>query len=723
MAVIHILDKHTAELIAAGEVVERPASVVKELLENSIDAGASKITVSIESGGVKLIEVSDNGSGIETEYISTAFIRHATSKIEKEEDLNSIHTLGFRGEALASIASVARVEVLTRTEQDEFACLYRIEGGEEQPIEPGARGVGTTIRVRDLFYNTPARMKFLKKDSSEGTFVADIIAHVALSHPEISFKFIREGKLQYVTPGDGVMRSAACAVLGREFTRNLLEVDDRSGQYRLHGLITPPKSCRASRSMQYFYINGRYVKNRTIMAGLENAFKGTTMQGKFPGGILLLEMPVELVDVNVHPAKTEVRFAREGDVFDVVYHAVKLALAQPGSGERLFAFQEKSDDKSEENPVKENYFTGLSAVIPGQAEPGVLTSNSLYSSRDGSAGAAKAEAPAPAPQMAFKAAEPSGGEPAKAPGAAPSAAQAAPEAELPSYIIPFDAPLERRVSLHSPGWDSSAPKPPDGFRVAARESALDIHPELPESPAEPSSDAMAAWEPAPVPEPETEPEAEPAVPEPSPASVPEADGQTSLYAQESEDTLRYVGEVFKTYILAQRGDELCLIDKHAAHERQLFEKLSANYGRVPGQLLLAPETVNLSAEEKQAVLDNRELLENAGLEVSDFGGSTVVLRAVPADVEPADAGDLLVELADKLAKGSRDALNERTEWVLHSISCRAAVKAGDRTSPQELMALAEKILSGEVPPFCPHGRPCVLKLTRKELEKQFGRIV
>lgn len=737
MAVIHILDKHTAELIAAGEVVERPASVVKELLENSIDAGASKITVSIESGGVKLIEVSDDGSGIEAEYIGTAFIRHATSKIEKEEDLNSIHTLGFRGEALASIASVARVEVLTRTEQDEFACLYRIEGGEEQPIQPGARGVGTTIRVRDLFYNTPARMKFLKKDSSEGTFVADIIAHVALSHPEVSFKFVREGKLQYVTPGDGSMRNAACAVLGREFTRGLLEVDDRSGQYRLYGLITPPKSCRASRSMQYFYINGRYVKNRTMMAGLEGAFKGTTMQGKFPGGILLLEMPAELVDVNVHPAKTEVRFARESDVFDVVYHAVKLALAQPGSGERLFSFEEKTDGKTEENDVKDNNFTGLSAVIPGQAEPGTLTSGPACGGKaagrtaqpDGAPGdAANARMQAPedlrrTPRMAGTAF----GETEKSRAAGLPSTSTAGTAEqetdgpLPSYVIPYDAPLERRVSLHSPGWGGAAQTPSAmqngalpqaGFRVAAKESVLDIQPDLPDGEEEFSPDSMAAWKPAAQDAADT-------------ASSPEGQpgGQTSFYAPEAAEPLHYVGEVFKTYILAQRGDELCLIDKHAAHERQLFEKLSAGYGRVPGQLLLAPAAVNLSAEEKQAVLDNRALLENAGLEVSDFGGSTVVLRTVPADVEPADAGDLLVELADKLARGSRDALNERTEWVLHSISCRAAVKAGDRTSPQELMALAEKILSGEVPPFCPHGRPCVLKLTRKELEKQFGRIV
>ena len=385
MAVIHVLDKHTAELIAAGEVVERPASVVKELLENAIDAGAAQITVSIESGGVKLIEISDNGTGIEAAYIPTAFIRHATSKIQTEEDLNHIHTLGFRGEALASIASVARVELLTRTEADECASIYRIEGGEAYPIEPGARSVGTTIRVKDLFYNTPARMKFLKKDSSEGTFVADTVAHVALSHPEVSFKFIREGKLQYVTPGDGQLRSAAYAVLGREFSRDLIELDNREGVYRVWGLITQPRSCRASRSMQYFYINGRYVRNRTMMAGMEMAFKGTTMQGKFPGGILLLEMPSDLVDVNVHPAKTEVRFARENDIFDLVYHATKLALAQPGTGERLFAFEEpkneknneksngsEKDENSRENTVKKNNFTALSAVIPGQAEPGTL---------------------------------------------------------------------------------------------------------------------------------------------------------------------------------------------------------------------------------------------------------------------------------------------------------------------------------------------------------------
>ncbi len=709
MAVIHVLDKHTAELIAAGEVVERPASVVKELLENSIDAGATQVTVSIESGGVKLIEICDNGTGIEAEYISTAFIRHATSKILTPDDLTSIHTLGFRGEALASIASVSRVELTTRTEADEFATVYCIEGGEETSREPGARAVGTTIRVKDLFYNTPARMKFLKKDSSEGTFVSDTVTHVALSHPEISIKFIREGKLQYVTPGDGQLRSAAYAVLGREFSRDLIEVDNREGVYHLSGLITPPKSCRASRSMQHFYINGRYVRNRTMMAGMEMAFKGTTMQGKFPGGILSLEMPTDLVDVNVHPAKIEARFARENDVFDVVYHAVKLALAQPGTGERLFTFENEQKTKNEErnaateeNTVKNNNLTGLSAIISGQADPGTL------------------------PKTRWEPAKPE----------EQTALQPVPAAEPEQPVQPSiprwrgstadNDMLDPFVTLHSP----KAPKQetPQPFRTAASEAQLDVEPEPEETKVHADTNRMAAWDPAPL-QPEV---SEQPVPDEPQASVPEAaEPEESAKPEQlnfdpsagQPEPLHYVGEVFRTYILAERGDELCLIDKHAAHERQLYEKLAANYGNVPSQMLLEPAAIDLSAEEKQALLDNIPLLENAGLEIADFGGNTVVLRAVPADVEPQNAESLLVEIANKLVRGGHDALNEHTEWVLHSISCRAAIKAGDKSSPQELMALAEKILSGEVPPFCPHGRPCVLKLTRKELEKQFGRII
>ena len=581
MAVIHVLDKHTAELIAAGEVVERPASVVKELLENAIDAGASQITVTIESGGVKLIEISDNGSGIEAEYIPTAFIRHATSKIRTEDDLNHIHTLGFRGEALASIASVARVEVLTRTADAECASVYHIEGGEEQPMEPGARGVGTTIRVRDLFYNTPARMKFLKKDSSEGTFVADIVAHVALSHPEVSFKFVREGKLQYVTPGDGQLRSAAYAVLGREFSRDLVEVDNQEGVYRVRGLITQPKSCRASRSMQYFYINGRYVRNRTMMAGMEMAYKGTMMQGKFPGGILLLEMPADLVDVNVHPAKIEVRFARENDIFDLVYHAVKLSLSQPGTGERLFTFDEpKNNEKSkneesndiiEENTVKKNNFTGLSAILSGQAAPGTLPHHTAQPAKPVVL-SIQAMPTASAGQTAtFQKTE-----------TELSARETGKEEPEHSWTtVASGLPIRQDATLHSPAPapTESEPEAP-AFAAALGEGALDIEPDSADLPEH--QDHMAAWDPAPK-------EEMPAAPARQQTSAAEdTPEQLGFDVQEGPAPLRYVGEIFKTYILAERGEEICIIDKHAAHERQLFEKLAANYGDVPAQLLLEP---------------------------------------------------------------------------------------------------------------------------------------
>ncbi|MDY5006773.1 DNA mismatch repair endonuclease MutL [Candidatus Allofournierella merdipullorum] len=653
MAVIHVLDKHTAELIAAGEVVERPASVVKELLENAIDAGATQVSVAIEKGGVSLIQVTDNGSGIEAEYISTAFIRHATSKISCEQDLESIHTLGFRGEALASIASVARVEVLTRTEPDEFACRYRIEGGEEQGMEPAARPVGTTITVRDLFYNTPARMKFLKKDASEGAFVGETVSRIALSHPEVSIAFVREGKQLYKTPGDGSLKSAAYAVLGRDFAKDLLPVEDASGSYRVSGLVTPPRACRASRGMQFFFINGRFVKNRTMMAALENAYRGTLMQGKFPGCVLALEMPAQLVDVNVHPAKTEVRFSRESDVFDAVYRAVKAALAQPGSGEQRFSFSKQTAMDEPEQMVEQ---LDLSTPVK---QPTITHS------------------------------------------APPPAAKPAPAAGLGGWgsepTVPRPAPAVRPAFTAAPVQQEtlrSEPLPLDAAPVR--------------QPVQPAPEPVSrTQEPAPVPEPEPQVQAVPAEPQ---QEAPQ------------EEPLEYIGEAFKTYIITQRGDELCLIDKHAAHERILYEQLAAGYGAASSQLLLAPVTVNLSAAEKAALLENAGLLNAAGVQAEDFGGSTMLVRAVPADVQVSDVEGLLCELADRLARGSRETVSEKTQWVMHSIACKAAIKAGDKSDRRELMALAQDILNGKVPPFCPHGRPVVLKLTKKELEKQFGRL-
>ncbi|WP_294758811.1 DNA mismatch repair endonuclease MutL [uncultured Gemmiger sp.] len=675
MAEIRVLDKHTAELIAAGEVVERPASVAKELLENSIDAGATQISLAIERGGIRQLQIVDNGSGIEPQYIDKAFIRHATSKIATADDLGHIHTLGFRGEALASIASVARVEVVTRTENDEFACVYRIAGGEEQGIEPGARAVGTTITVNDLFYNTPARMKFLKKDASEGTFVSETVLHAALSHPEISFRFTKDGKQQFITPGDGSLRSAVYAVLGREFARDLLDVDGGDELYHVTGLVTPPRACRASRGAQHFFVNGRYVKNRTMMAALENAYKGTVMQGKFPGGVLMLTMPADLVDVNVHPAKTEIRFARESDVFDAVYRAVRSALATPGSGECRFEMGHTAPEE------------------PKAAAPSPI-----------SAAPARTARPVPPPKTdGFKTVS-----------AAEYRAMAGLVRDIPARKLP-DTAAALTVESEKPTYQVEArPVTPLAplASMTGEESVLDILPDIPET-----EKTSAPQQPAPaeiVPQPEPEQTAL--------SALPQAE-QTTLTPPPASEELRLVGEVFKTYIITERGSELCLIDKHAAHERILFEKLAKDYGNVAAQMLLVPVQVNLTAAEKLAVLQNTELLADAGVEVEDFGGATVVVRAVPADVAVDDVEDMLTELAAHLAEGGRDALREKTEWVLHSIACRAAIKAGDRTGSAEMLALAQKIMDGTVPPFCPHGRPCVLKLTRKELEKQFGRLV
>lgn len=676
MAVIHVLDQHTAELIAAGEVVERPASVVKELLENAVDAGASQVTVTIERGGVQLIEVADNGSGIDTEYVPTAFIRHATSKIRTESDLENIHTLGFRGEALASIASVARVELLTCTPEDEFACLYRIEGGQEKGMEPAARPVGTTITVRDLFYNTPARMKFLKKDSTEGTYVAETVQRVALSHPEVSIRFVREGKVQFRTPGDGNRQSAAHAVLGREFARDLLAADATLNAYRVTGLITPPRACRASRSMQFFFINGRFVKNRTMMAALEAAYKGTLMQGKFPGCVLELTMPPELVDVNVHPAKTEVRFARENEVFDAVYKAVKLALEVPGSGEQRLEFAKQKETSPAPQPVKKEPQPAPSIRPAMPAAPQQKPTETVVKPQSFT----EKVAPSARPWQPV-----TGG--------------------FASQPLPYGAPVRSEPSLDILVEENEETLP-QKTETPAPVPAGSLPEKEPEAPAV----ADIRKEPAAISQPENKSEE---LPQPEQTALPGI--------QTQNEPLRLVGEVFRTYIVAQRGEEICFIDKHAAHERILYEQLVARRGAPGSQMLLTPVTVQLSAAEKSAVLQHREMLAENGVETDDFGGSAVLVRSVPADIPPDDVEDLVVELADRLITNSRQALTEKAEWVLHSIACRAAVKAGDRNRPEELLALAQQILDGEVPPFCPHGRPVILKLTRKELEKQFGR--
>ena len=654
MAQIHVLDSHTAELIAAGEVVERPSSVVKELCENAIDAKATHVSVSIRRGGVELIEISDNGTGIEAESVPTAFLRHATSKIRTQDDLETIHTLGFRGEALASIASVAHVELLTKTKDDEFACLYRISGGQEQGFEAAARGVGTTMCVKDLFYNTPARMKFLKKDTSEGNYVADVVSQLALAHPEVSFRFVREGKAQFQTPGDGNLLGVAYAVLGREFARDLLEVDGGVEPYVVRGLITPPRACRASRSMQFFFVNGRFVKNRTMMAALEAAYKGTLMQGKFPGSVLALTLPPQLVDVNVHPAKTEVRFAREKEVFDAVYTAAKSALMHKDASHQMFSFAHVPQTETKEQ------------VMPASRKEG--------------------KAPArPEPQRP---------QPVSATWEAPGARNTMPK-ETSAQVQAYSKMLHTLASEMTVPYGNTEK----------------IMPKTPETPV--VSSPASVQIPATVPDLPT-PQLQMDIHSPQQMELPGA----GL----SDEPLRVVGELFHTYIVTQRGDSMCLIDKHAAHERIIYEKLLAGMDKqIPSQVLLAPVMVRLNAEEKEAILHSQTLLLQNGLEVEDFGGSSVVVRAIPADVQAENAQDLVVELAKGLMENPRQARSENAQWVMHSIACRAAMKAGDKTPVQQLVQLAQDVLDGKIPPFCPHGRPVVLEITRKELEKQFGR--
>ena len=658
MAVINILDKHTAELIAAGEVVERPASVVKELVENAVDAGSTKIVIRIERGGVGLIEVQDNGCGIEPEEVGKAFIRHATSKIRTGADLDKIGTLGFRGEALASIAAVSRVTLVTCTPSAEYAVRYTICGGEEQEILPDARPVGTTITVRDLFYNTPARMKFLKKDQSEANLVQDVVTHLALSHPEVSFSFLREGREIFQTPGDQKLLSAIYAVQGREFAKDLLPVEQKEGSLEVKGYITPPKGARGSRSMQFFYINGRYVKNRTMMAALEAACKGYVMAGKFPGCVLNLTLPPQAVDVNVHPAKTEVRFANEKAVFQIVYQAARAAVSAPQAAEKWVqldtpsAGKDKAAQKPEaqETPVTEIAEKPISFTsVPPSTKEAQKTLQDLHSLYDGA--------------------------------------------------LRSQSPVTYRVDRRALDIAVADEREEEHFSKAAEQKTLLDIPPVSDSPLPQAPQTADGGS-----EPPVYTKQEPAAP-----AAPSA-------------ALRLIGEAFKTYIIAQKEDALVFIDKHAAHERLLYEKLLAGLGGTAAQTLLCPVNITLSGEEKNALLQEKELVEGAGLDVEDFGGNTVLVRAVPPNVTEGEVAPLVEEIAEKLARGTRDARSEKQEWVYASIACRGAIKAGDRSADLELLALAEDVMSGKVPRFCPHGRPIVLKLTQKEIEKYFGRL-
>lgn len=636
MARINVLPKEIYQLIAAGEVVERPSSVVKEMIENSLDAGAKNITLEIKNGGSTYIRITDDGCGIERDDVRKVFISHATSKISKKDDLNSIATLGFRGEAMASISAVSKVELLTKAENEEIGTRYEIAGGEELEFDDAGCPNGTTIVVRDIFFNTPARMKFLKKDVTEGNQVAGIVDRMAISHPEISFRFIRDGKQVLITSGNGDLKSTVYSVLGKEMSDSLMSVDYSFNDMRITGFVSKPTASRKSRAGQYFYINNRIVKSKTAMAALEQAYKNTIMVGRFPACVLNIELNPAQVDVNVHPAKTEVRFANEKPIFDLVYYAVKTAIENDRTVKEV---------EFKENPIY-------------RQEP-----KNVYQNNDNKSFQAKFD-----------------------------------------FFKKKDEPPSQQVIKTKPRedfWQVEAPKPE--YKIARDEkpkARVDINIEY----EEPEEISTAKSEDAPK----------------------ERDIEKVVITDEKDNenfipNFKLIGEAFKTYLIVEIENELYFIDKHAAHERMNFERFRAQ-ATVETQMLLAPVVVNLTKDEFIAISENVELIKKCGFELEEFGESQIIVRAIPSLVDGDSVKDLMLEIAQKLLEHKTDILPDKIDWIYHSASCRGAVKAGDYTSRQEQEMFVKKLLSMPNIRFCPHGRPVFIKMSKYDIEKQFGRV-
>ena len=633
------LPQHVANLIAAGEVVERPASVVKELLENSVDAGATQVTVEIRDGGMTFLRVTDNGCGMSPADARTAFLRHATSKLRTAEDLAAITHLGFRGEALAAIASVSRIDLLTKTADELAGTSLHLEAGEITEESEAGCPDGTTIIIRDLFFNTPARMKFMKSDTVEGGRVAAAVQLQALAHPEVAFRFLRDGKEVLSTPGTGDLEAAVYCVYGRDSAK-MIQVDAKWENYRLTGYISKPTDARPSRSLQTFFVNDRPVRSRLLIAALEEAYRNQIMVGKFPACVLHLTVPATAVDVNVHPAKTEVKFLSEKSVFDCVHYSVLGAL-------------NKTPDR---------------------------------------------------PNVQFK--------PAPAPQPAPKTA-AAPAPKQESFFRTMTAEEYRNFS----STVQSAPQPQKAAATATvhaveRQQHLNMREQI--------------FTPQPTRLPEL-PELPPLPPAPQPAPVPAAQEIPSPEPEQAELPMpqqipwRFVGELYNSYVLVEQGEEAFLIDKHAAHERILFEKLKAHQERISSQLLLTPIPVRLSAEYAAELLGNTDLLDELGFEVDEFGDNTVLLRQIPMDLSPEDAAEAAENLAADLIRGRRERKDTVRDELLHTVACKAAIKAGWHTDEAELMALVKQVMSNDELKYCPHGRPICITLSKKQLEKQFKR--
>ena len=674
---IQVLDSHVADLIAAGEVVERPASVAKELMENAIDAGACKVTVEISHGGLTFLRVTDDGKGIPAGELPTAFLRHATSKLRRASDLEAIGTLGFRGEALAAIAAVSQVEVMTRTADSPLGASLSLEGGVAGPVEEAGCPLGTTMVVRDLFYNTPARLKFMKKDTAEGAAVFAAVQRTALSHPEVSVKFIRDGKQELLTPGDGQLQSAVYAVLGRELALGLKEVKGSGEDMSVTGFVSQPVCCRASRNWQFFFVNGRQVKSRLMMAALEEAYRNQRMVGKFPACVLHLQLRPSAVDVNVHPAKTEVKFGAERQVFSAVYHAVLSALEGDRSRPALELDTPRQQRIPQAAPAREklDQLTLLQSVPPRR-----MGGTSLPLS--------DAARPAPRPQMPVHRVVENSVEKVEKPQGHVSAPPA-------SHKIVTEIP---RISQES----TSFPPPPASAEPPAPAAA--------EKPQAPILEAVLAPAPAPISR-----EASPA-----PAEAPVAEIPVEAPVEEPAPW-RVAGEVLNTYIVVEQEDRVLLIDKHAAHERILFEKLKANQERISAQELMQPVPVRLSPTAAAELLANGEMLEELGFALEEFGENTLLLRQIPMDLSPEDAAEAVEALAADLLSGRREHKDTVRDELLHTVACKAAIKAGWKNDEKELLVLAEAVMAREDLKYCPHGRPICVSLSKKQLEKQFRR--
>ena len=687
MAKVRQLPAHIANLIAAGEVVERPASVVKELTENAIDAGAGNITVELQNGGMTFLRVTDDGGGMEPQDAELAFLRHATSKLSTAEDLGRIQTMGFRGEALAAISSVSHIDLLTKTEDAPVGFSLHLDAGTITDREQAGCPTGTTIIVRNLFYNTPARMKFMKSDSAEAAGIVSSVQKQALAHPEISFRLIKDGQEVFHTPGDGALKSAVYCLYGREFAGSLAAVDSRWDSTRVFGYVTRPTAARGNRSYQQFFVNGRPVKSRLMSAALEQAYQNQIMAGRFPGCVLHLTLPADQVDVNVHPAKTEVKFLSEKSVFDCVHYGVLATLNKtPGRPEMRLSKQAPASE-AEENRA---------AVSSGGARTGAASSETA------------------GPSFGVRSARGGGSNREFYRTMTPDQYQAFVKAQKAMSQVPVD---QQTLQAVLPGGQAKTPAQgwigQSGFHtpVSEQQGAATVCSPVATPKSETGVASGSQWQPLIREEPS----------EPLAAAESSGAGSMQQALDLPQESFRVVGEVLDTYLIVQEGDTVYFIDKHAAHERILFEKLKSEDHPIMAQGLITPLIADLDREEAAAVLEHAGLLLEFGYEVADFGDGVVCLRQIPSDISLEDALGSLSALADDLLSGKSLDPKSLRDNLLHTIACKAAIKAGYHTQEQERNALVQEVLSRDDIKYCPHGRPVCITLTKAQLEKQFKR--